>query len=224
MVAQFDRDRLKEQLLHGAAALRVEINNVQAQLLLDYIAELLRWNRAYNLTAITQPQQVVIRHLLDSLAVLPLIKGERLLDVGTGPGLPGMVLAIMAPQREHHLLDSNGKKTRFLFHVKTHLGLNNVTEHHSRIEQHIPEKLYNRVTSRAFASLDAMLMNCESLVAEGGSIVAMKGKLPQDELAAIANLPTKAVWRLERAEPLAIPGLEEEERYALILRREQETA
>lgn len=221
-MAVFERDRLNDQLLQGASALGVPVSDTQAKLLLDYTAELLRWNRAYNLTAITQPQQMVVRHLLDSLALLPLIDGQRLLDVGTGPGLPGMVLAIMAAHREHHLLDSNGKKTRFIFHVKTQLGLSNVTEHHCRIEQHTPQKLYNRVTSRAFASLDAMLISCEGLVAEGGSIVAMKGKLPGDEIAAIANLPTKEAWRLARAVPLAIPGLEQEQRYALILRRERE--
>ena len=218
-VRRFDRAALERQLKEGAQQLETPLSERQCEQLLDYIAELLRWNRAYNLTAVTDPVQMVVRHLLDSLAVLPWIEGERLLDVGSGPGLPGIVLAIMAPQRHHHLLDSNGKKTRFLFHVKGQLGLANVSEHHCRVEQHRPDQLYQQVISRAFSSLDAMLLSCESLVAEGGAIVAMKGKLPTAELALLATLPTARRWQLERAVALAVPGLQGEERHALILRR-----
>jgi 16S rRNA (guanine527-N7)-methyltransferase len=222
-MAVFNRDTLAAQLRAGADQLNVALSDAQLEQLLDYLAELLRWNRAYNLTAITEPEQMVVRHLLDSLAVVDLIDGERLLDVGTGPGLPGMVLAIAAPQRDYHLLDSNGKKTRFLFHARNQLGLDNVTEHHCRIEQHTPPLPYNQVISRAFSSLSAMLLACESLVAEGGSIVAMKGKLADRELTELAQLNTAAAWQITDTVALSVPGLGAEQRHAVVLRRSSES-
>ncbi len=222
-MAQFNRDRLAAQLRAGAAELKVALSDAQLDQLLDYLAELLRWNRAYNLTAITQPEQMVVRHLLDSLAVVHLVDGDRLLDVGTGPGLPGMVLAIAAPQRDYHLLDSNGKKTRFLFHARTQLGLTNVTEHHCRVEQHTPQRPYDQVISRAFSSLGAMLLACEPLVAAGGSIVAMKGKLAASELAELSALKTAAVWQITDTIELSVPGLGAEQRHAVVLRRSRES-
>lgn len=213
----FDRQRLAAQLQAGAEQLAIQLSELQCQQLLDYIAELLRWNRAYNLTAVTDPAQMVVRHLLDSLAVYPLIDGESLLDVGSGAGLPGIVLAIMAPQRQHHLLDSNGKKTRFLFHVATELALQNVQQHHCRVEQHQPCNLYAQVISRAFSSLDAMLLGCERLLQPGGTIIAMKGRITEHELQGLAALKTTRPWQVSEIVPLAVPGLQAEERHAVVL-------
>ena len=150
--------------------------------MLDYLQLLVKWNRAYNLTAVREPEQMVTRHLLDSLAVGPLLGAGSAIDVGTGAGLPGVPLAIMFPQREFDLLDSNGKKTRFLFQVKTALSLDNMRIHHQRVELFRPPELYDIVLSRAFASLQDMIQACRHLLAPGGRFLAMKGALQPFEL------------------------------------------
>lgn len=171
----------------------VDVDARQADLLLRYIAEFNKWNKAYNLSAIRDIRQMVSRHLLDSLSVVPWFVQNttfpltRVIDVGTGGGLPGMVLAIMFPNIQFTLLDSNGKKTRFLFHVKTLLGLENVTVENRRVEDYQPTPLFDAVISRAFASLDDMAQGCRSLLAPQGIFMAMKGLFPEEELAPIAS-------------------------------------
>ena len=157
----------------------------QQFLLLDYLDLLLRWNRSYNLTAVRDPLQGVTRHLLDSLSIAPFLVGERFIDVGTGAGLPGVPLAVLYPQREFHLLDSNGKKTRFLFQVKTALGLDNMAVHQARVESFHCEPAFDTMLSRAFASLEDMVFGCRHLLADDGHFLAMKGVYPGAELAAI---------------------------------------
>ena len=173
--------------------------------LLGYLALLSKWNRAYNLTAVRDPGEMVTRHLLDSLAIAPYLTGRRLIDVGTGGGLPGVPMAILFPDREFHLLDSNGKKTRFLFQVKTALGLDNMTVHQARVESFHSEAPFDAVLSRAFASLEDMVSGCRHLLGEGGHFLAMKGAYPREELDAVAG-----ECRVEAVHPLLVPGLGEQ--------------
>ncbi len=173
--------------------------------LLDYLALLDKWNRAYNLTAVRDPLQMVTRHLLDSLAIAPYLRGARLIDVGTGGGLPGVPMAILFPEREFHLLDSNGKKTRFLFQVKTALGLDNMTVHQARVEAFQPDAAFDTVLSRAFATLADMVAGCRQLLAPDGHFLAMKGVHPEDEIAALAG-----VCDIQAVHPLQVPGLDEQ--------------
>ncbi len=177
----------------------------QQDSLLAYLELLAKWNRAYNLTSIREPQQMIPRHLLDSLVVGPLLQGSRVIDVGTGAGLPGVPLAILFPEREFHLLDSNGKKTRFLFQVKTALALDNMTVHHARVEKFEPGQAFDAVLSRAFASLRDMVAGCRHLVSTTGRFLAMKGAYPHRELAEIEDQ-----CDLVAVHTLQVPGLDEQ--------------
>ena len=207
--------RLATDLQRGCDALGLALEPGQQALLLDYLALLAKWNKAYNLTAVRDPAQMVKRHVLDSLAIAPHIRGQRLVDVGTGAGLPGIPMAILFPQREFHLLDSNGKKTRFLFQVKTSLRLDNMAVHHARVESFQCAEPFDAVLSRAFASLQDMVEGCRHLLAPGGRFLAMKGVYPAGELDAVnKQCELKAVY------PLTVPGLAEQRHLVeLILRR-----
>lgn len=177
--------------------------NNQAWLkLLDYLALLQKWNRVYNLTAIRDEKEMFVKHLLDSLSVAPYVSSKRLIDVGTGAGLPGIPLAIVFPERQIDLLDSNSKKTRFLIQAKADLGLSNVQVIQQRVEQYAPEILYDGVISRAFASLDDMLSWTRHLLASDGCWWAMKAQKTQDE---VAHLPEFA--KMLQVFNLDVPGL-----------------
>ncbi len=202
MTAYLNTD-LHRRLADGIAALGLALDTAQQERLLAYLALLVKWNKAYNLTAIRDPLEMVTKHLLDSLAVLPHLHGARVLDVGSGAGLPGIPLAIADPQREYTLLDSNGKKTRFLLQAKGELGLSNLSVVHSRLEQYRPGQLFDTVTARAFASLADMTAGAASLLAPGGALLAMKGEYPQQELDALP--PGFAVREIIA---LTVPGLE----------------
>jgi 16S rRNA (guanine527-N7)-methyltransferase len=152
---------------------------------LAYLGMLEHWNKAYNLTAVRDPMEMIKLHLLDSLAISSLLYGDRFIDVGTGAGLPGIPLAILNPDKHFTLLDSNGKKTRFLFQVKIELGLANIKEVNERVEKYSPAHKYQAVLSRAFSSLTDMVINCQHLLADNGWFLAMKGRLEQSELSAI---------------------------------------
>jgi len=198
-----DRAALQTQLENGIAALGLELPGVAVDRLLDYQALLQRWNAAYNLTAVREPGQMIARHLLDSLAILPYVRGVSLADLGTGPGLPGIVLAIAAPSRQILLVDSNGKKVRFLREAIRSLKLEGVSAVQSRVEA--VEGQFDCVTARAFASLGDMLGWGGHLLAPGGLWLAMKGKRPDDELPGVP-----AGFTVRATHVLAVPGLDGE--------------
>ena len=191
---------LQARLEQGIAALGLSLPTDAVARLLDYQALLERWNGAYNLTAVRDPAEMVTRHLLDSLAILPFVQGQRLADLGTGPGLPGIPLAIAAPGREILLVDSNGKKVRFLREAIRTLKLEGVRAMQSRVEE--VEGQFDCITARAFASLADMLGWGGHLLAPGGVWLAMKGKAPDDELPGVP-----AGFTVRGIHALAVPGL-----------------
>ena len=173
--------------------------------------ELARWNRTYNLTAIRTPEQMVTHHLLDSLAIHADLQGERVADVGTGAGFPGLPLAVVHPHRRFTLIDSNGKKVRFVSHAARVLELTNVEARHARVESVIGP--FDSVIARAFAALPDLLPTIATLCDRHTRVVAMKGKWPAQEL---ERLP--AGWQVEYARPIEVPGLGEQ-RCVIALRR-----
>lgn len=176
--------------------------------------ELARWNRTYNLTAITQRAQMITHHLLDSLSIQSALHGTRIADVGTGAGFPGLPLAIVNPGRQFTLIDSNNKKVRFVAHAARTLGLSNVTAVHARAEGFETQgKPFDTVVARAFAALPELLRLVSPLCGPGTHVLAMKGKRPEDE---IASVP--AQWRVLEVRALKVPGLNEE-RHLVVLQR-----
>lgn len=213
----FDSDLIRRDLAAGLpqlAAIEVLAPDGRDRLLdslTHYLAQLTKWNTAYNLTAVREPREMVVRHILDSLAAAPFLRGSRIIDVGTGAGLPGIPLALLYPDRQFTLLDSNGKKIRFVQHVTRELGLTNVFPVQARAEAYEPNHSFDTVISRAFTALADFVANSGHLVGAGGCLLAMKGKIPDAELAA---LPSD--WRATRIEVLQVPGLDAE-RHAIVL-------
>lgn len=207
--------RHAEELQQGARELGVDLTEQQQTQLLAYLALLIKWNKAYNLTAVRDPDEMVSRHLLDSLSVVPFVAeaGDNWLDVGSGGGMPGIPLAILFPERRFTLLDSNGKKTRFLTQVKLELKLANLEVIHSRVEAFTPEQPFNGICSRAFSSL-VDFSNWTRHLGDGHTRwLAMKGVHPDDELQALP-----ADFRLTATHVLKVPGCQGQ-RHLLILRR-----
>ncbi len=197
-------EALAKTLAQGIETLALTVSSARQATLLDYLALLQKWNRAYNLTAIRDPGQMLIKHLLDSLSIAPHLRGRRFLDVGTGAGLPGIPLAILFPDWQLQLLDSNGKKTRFLNEAKARLGLENVSVHCQRIEELAVATPFDGVLSRAFSSLSEMALHCAPLLAPEGRLYAMKGQYPAQEL---SQLPKHFI--VEGCHSLSVPGLDE---------------
>lgn len=196
------RANLDNTLREGAEQLSLTLTDRQVGLLLDYLELLLKWNSAYNLTAIREPEQMLCLHLLDSLSIAPLISGQHILDVGTGPGLPGIPLAIYYPQRQFTLMDSNGKKTRFLFQVRNQLGLSNVKEVQSRVEAFQTNTRFDAITSRAFTSLVDMVEKTGHLLSDNGRFFAMKGQYPEEELSVLPKH-----YNVVASHQLRVPGV-----------------
>jgi 16S rRNA (guanine527-N7)-methyltransferase len=205
-------DELTAALARGAAKLGVALDEAQQSQLLKLAAELLRWNKAYNLTAITAPEAVLTHHLLDSLAVAPDLHGTRVADVGTGAGFPGLPLAIAQPARRFTLIDAVDKKLRFIDHVARELGLANVKTLHARVETLTIapgvsagfETAFDSVIARAFAPLPRMLQLVAPLCDAHTRVLAMVGRWPPAD-AAEAALP--GAWHLTRERAIEVPGL-----------------
>lgn len=203
-----------ETIQKGAQEMGASLSDETIQTLVNYLSMLEKWNKAYNLTAIRDVNQMISLHLLDSLATLPYITGENIIDVGTGPGLPGMVLAICYPEKRFTLLDSNGKKTRFLTQVKMDLRIDNVTVANERVEKHGHQGDYDHVISRAFASLEDMINWTLPLPKETGNFLAMKGVYPSEE---IAVLPKEV--NVVLVEPLNVPNIQAERHMVVMTRK-----
>lgn len=204
-----------EQLRKGLAAMDLAVSEGQQQQLLAFLSLLNKWNRAYNLTAVRDERVMVSRQLLDSLSLLPWVTTDHLLDVGAGGGLPGIPLAIVLPGTRFTLLDSNGKKTRFLNQCVLELGLDNVAVIHGRAEDCQPEQPFSQISSRAFTALDNLVGWCGQLLATDGQFLAMKGQYPDDEISALP-----AGWQVESSHSLKVPGADGERHLLIVTRAE----
>jgi len=203
------------QLSDGLAAMNLSLSESQQHQLLAFLALLNKWNKAYNLTAVRDERVMVSRQLLDSLSILPWVTTDHLLDVGAGGGLPGIPLAIVFPEKRFTLLDSNGKKTRFLNQCVLELGLSNVEVIHGRAEDCQPDQPFTQISSRAFTALENLVTWCGQLLASEGEFLAMKGQYPDDEVAALP-----AGWQVESSHSLKVPGADGERHLLIVTRAE----
>ncbi len=202
--ANFDRVQFAQRLHDGAQSMQFNLSVEQENALLDYLALFAKWNRTYNLSAIRQFDEMLNKHLLDSLSIAFHVQAsnhQRFIDVGTGGGLPGIPMAICFPERHFTLLDSAGKKTRFLFQVKQALSLTNVEIKNCRVEDYEPSEKFDVVVSRAFASLEDMTESCAHLLTQNGKFWAMKGLIPKQELSEVEKR-----YKVEHCFELQVPG------------------
>ncbi|RFF26251.1 MULTISPECIES: 16S rRNA (guanine(527)-N(7))-methyltransferase RsmG [unclassified Wenzhouxiangella] len=203
-------DAQRARLDAGLAGLGLTLDEAQEDCLIDYLALLSRWNRAYNLTAVDEPTAMVDRHLIDSLSILPWIEGREIVDAGTGAGLPGVPLAIVCPERHFVLVDSNGKKVRFLRQVRRELNLENIEPVQARLEAFEPDTVPDQVVARALAPLPRLVEQLGHLLAAGATLLAMKGRLEDDECAAVAD-----AYNVDRIE-LNVPGADSARSLAIL--------
>ena len=203
---------LAQQLQQGLNELDLNLDDLVQSKLLAYVDLLHKWNRTYNLTAVRKPELMVTRHLLDSLVINPYVQAGRVLDVGTGAGLPGIPLSLIRPDDEFYLLDSNSKKTRFVTQAVSELEINNVTVVKSRVEEFQPGQTFNTIMSRAFSTLANMVVGTRHLLDPQGVLLAMKGVYP---VAEVDELPDDV--ELSDKIELKVPGLDAE-RHLLIIR------
>lgn len=205
-------DALEGLILRGIQQLPFRMPEGSSGLLLNFVNLLDRWNRVYNLTSVREPRQMISRHILDSLVVRPYLAGQRILDVGSGAGLPGIPLAIAAPDLKFTLLDTNNKKTRFILQAVTELGLKNVEVVTARIEEYQPAQGFDTVLARAYSSLDKLAQDVRKILNAEGCILAMKGSYP---LAELESIPV--TFKVDTITKLEVPGLDAE-RHLVILR------
>lgn len=198
---------LNEILSKGLRQLNLAqpLDDKQQNTLIKYVELLNKWNKTYNLTAVRKSEQMVTRHLLDSLSICPYIRGKHILDVGTGAGLPGIPLAVIFPDRQFTLLDSNNKKTRFVIQAVSELELPNVDVVQSRVEEFESEVLFDTIISRAYSAIGDMVKQTSHLLASDGVFLAMKGANPIAEIDELSSNYT-----IEESHVIKVPGLEEE--------------
>jgi len=206
-------DALQQLLEQHMTALPFSIPEGTVSRFVQFIQLLHKWNAAYNLTSVRDMKLMVTRHILDSIVVHPYLEGIRILDVGSGAGLPGIPLAIINPHMHFTLLDSNNKKTRFIQQAVTELGLVNVTVVTERVENFHPEQRFDTVTARAYSAIENLITGIQQLLADNAVILAMKGIYPVAELESIP-----AGYRVDRVESLVVPGLDAE-RHLVVIRR-----
>jgi 16S rRNA (guanine527-N7)-methyltransferase len=214
VATDFNADQLTRDLTAGLDQLEVALPPPAIAALVGFVRELNRWNQAYNLTAVRDPGDMIPRHLLDSLTALPFVRGERVLDVGCGGGLPGIPLAIALPAIRFVLLDSNAKKQRFVEHIARTLKLANVEPVHARVEQYTAVP-FDTIICRALATLAEFVAGAEHLLAPGGQLVALKGRLPEAEIAALPK-----GWEVTVQQRVHVPGLDGE-RHIIQLQKSQ---
>ena len=226
------KDKLEAMLEQGLRDLELGVSASAQQKLLHYLRLIVKWNKHFNLSGITAIQEMVPLHLLDSLAISPYLEGERILDIGSGAGLPGIPLAIANPDKNFVLLDSNGKKTRFLFQVKVALELSNVEVVDARVDEYLstPDTgEFSLITCRAFSSLSSIVKMIEKPLASGTKLLAMKGVYPHHEIAELQqdntlnSTPNKAsstdlnnYYKVESVIELTVPGVESQRHLVLI--------
>ena len=204
------------ELATGISALGIEVSEAAQSRMLDYLMLIDKWNKAYNLTAVREPARMLTHHLLDSLAVLPHVRGDRVIDVGSGPGLPGIPLALARPRWRITLLDSSHKKATFLRQAVINLQLENVQVVCERVERWAAPHHFNTVVSRAFSDVPEFLALAGRLCARTGVVIAMKGLYPHEELVQIPEH-----YRLHSVVPLTVPGLRATRHAALLQRAAQ---
>ncbi|TKB51887.1 16S rRNA (guanine(527)-N(7))-methyltransferase RsmG [Ferrimonas aestuarii] len=202
---------LATRLAELVAQTDLPLSSEQQQQLVKLVELLNKWNKAYNLTSIRDPKQMLVSHIMDSIVVGPHLQGKRFIDVGTGPGLPGLPLAICNPDKEFVLLDSLGKRIRFITTVVHSLGLKNVTPVQSRVEEYQPEQKFDGVLSRAFASLNDMLSWCHHLPDDNGHFYALKGQLDPEEMQAIP-----AGFEILQQQELLVPELDAQRHLVMV--------
>ena len=206
---------LSAQLNDYLAEVGLTATEHQKQQLVDFVGMLNKWNKAFNLTSVRDPEQMLIRHIMDSLVVSPHLQGNRFIDVGTGPGLPGIPLAILNPDKEFVLLDSLGKRIRFQKQVQFELGINNISSVESRVEAYQPEELFDGVLSRAFASIQDMLQWCHHLPKSDGCFYALKDQLSEEEM---SQLPAGFV--VTDTFELKVPKLDEQRHLLRVIKQD----
>ncbi len=213
-----DESELRSRLVAGLKELKLELDDKKISQLVQYVGLLGKWNKIYNLTAIRDTEQMLTHHLLDSLTVIPWVSGcKHLLDVGSGGGLPGLIIAIVCPDIQVEMIDIVSKKTAFIRQAAIEMGLQNVTVHTGRVEELSTEKSFDGITSRAFSSIPDFVALTSHLLSEKGRYYAMKGLIPEDE---ISNLDRQ--WTTVKIVPLAVPQLDAQ-RHLVIIEKNPQT-
>lgn len=204
---------MKSLLAKAATANHIALTEEQLNKLVKYLELMQTWNKVFNLTSITEPRETVYLHIIDSLLTAPFLTGKRLLDVGSGAGLPGIPLAILHPEQEWVLLDKNIKKTRFMIQAAAELGLKNVQVAHSRAEDFHPEQNFDHILSRAYATLALFIETTRHLLNKNGTFIALKGRYPHEEIAEISN-------ELITVSPVTMTGMTLERHIVCIVKKE----
>ena len=207
------KTELTKELSHLVNGLSFDVSAEQIDKLVGYVLLMDKWNKTYNLSSVRDPHEMLIKHILDSIVVTPYLQGCNIADVGTGPGLPGIPLAIMCVNKNFTLIDSLGKRIRFIKQAIHELNISNVVPIQARVET-LEAKQFNIIVSRAFASLSDMLFWCEHLVADDGRFYALKGQLRKEELDQVP-----AQFKIESSLPLSVPSLEGERHLVKIIKQ-----